>query len=492
MRKQLLILLLPAALWVAWAQAPQTQMAAGAPAKKEAKVAFKNLAPVSKDVLKVTLPKGVEMHLDNGMTVLILEDHRLPQISISLDLRGGGGLLDPPEMTGLAGLAATMMREGTTTRTTKQIAEQLDLLAASAGAAASATTMSAAFNMSGLSDNFDKWLALGTDILLHPSFPPEEWAKLKQRTLVGLRQQRTNPAFLASERFNKTIFGDHPMARISATPATVDAITPEAMKKWHDERLAPQNTILGIAGDVTPAEVMPKIKAAFGEWKKTDFNPVQPPSAPPQKELHVVVVNRPSSVQTNIVIGNVGIDRRSPDYFAMTVMNQVLGGGASSRLFNNLREDKGYTYGAYSRFAAGMLAGPWEASSEVRTDVTEGAMHEFFVELQRIREEKVPVAELEEKKRAVVASFALSLENPAQLLNYAMTRRDYNLPEDYWDTYPARIAAVTPEEVQRVARKYLTLDNIQIVAVGDATRIKSVLEKYGKVAVYDMDGKLTQ
>jgi predicted Zn-dependent peptidase len=171
-------------------------------------------------------------------------------------------------------------------------------------------------------------------------------------------------------------------------------------------------------------------------------------------------------------------------------MNQVLGGGSTSRLFNNLREDKGYTYGAYSGLSAGEYAGPWEASSEVRTEVTEGAMREFFNEFNRIRDEKVPASELDEKKRSVVARFALSLESPQSVLGFAITRKVYGLPDDYWDTYPAQISAVTAEDIQRVAKKYLTLDNIQIVAVGDATKIKPVLEKYGKVTIYDVDGKV--
>jgi predicted Zn-dependent peptidase len=173
----------------------------------------------------------------------------------------------------------------------------------------------------------------------------------------------------------------------------------------------------------------------------------------------------------------------------MNVMNQVLGGGPSARLFNNLREDKGYTYGASSSFLAGEFAGPWEASSEVRTEVTEGAMREFFNEFKRIREEKVPAGELEEKKRSVVARFALSLESPQTLLNYAIIRKIYNLPEDYWDTYPAKISAVTADDVQRVAQKYLNPENIRIVAVGDASKVKSVMEKYGTVTVFDIDGK---
>ena len=487
------ICLIPVGLWMAWGQTPPMMpMPGNAPPKKEAKAAFKNKAPVSQEVLKVKLPKPVETRLDNGLTVLILEDHRLPQISMSLGMRGAGGLDEPANMMGLASVTATMMREGTATRSSKQIAEESDRLAASIGANSGFGVTETNFSMSGLSDNFDQWFALGVDVLLHPSFPADEWNKAKQRQLLGLRQQRTSASFLANERFSQAVFGSHPASRISSTPESLAAITTEAMKKWHDERYVPQNAVLGVVGDVTPAQLLPKLKEAFASWKKTDLQWQAPPKPSVTEESRVLLVNRPNSVQTNLMMGNIAIDRRSPDYVALTVMNEVLGAGSTARLFNNLREDKGYTYGAYSGFTAGTYPGPWNASSEVRTDVTEGAMREFFVEFKRIRDEKTPATELEEKKRSVVAGFALSLERPQQLLTYAMQRKFYDLPENYWDTYPAQISAVTAEDVQRVARKYLSLDNIQIVAVGDGTKIKSVMEKYGKVTVYDTDGKLVQ
>ena len=436
------------------------------------------------------LPRAVEMHLDNGLTVLILEDHRLPTVSMTLELRSAGALYEPPEMTGLASVTATMLREGTTTRTSKQIAETVDRLAAGINAFAGQGGVGTSMNISGLKENFDQWFPLAVDILLHPAFPADEWAKLKQRQLVGLRNQRTSPQFLSRERFNKAVYGNHPAAIISATPASLEAITVEAMKKWHDERYTPQNSILGIAGDVTAAQIMPKLRTALAAWKKTDLKVAATAAVTPAAEKRVMIVNRAGSVQTSLVMGNIAIDRRSPDYVPLVVMNQVLGAGSTARLFNNLREDKGYTYGAYSTVSAGEYAGPWEASSEVRTEVTEGAMREFFNEFNRIRDDKVPAAELDEKKRAVVARFALSLESPQSVLGFAITRRVYGLPEDYWDTYPAQISAVTAEDIQRVAKKYLTLDNIQIVAVGDAAKIKPVLEKYGKVTIYDVDGKV--
>ena len=481
--KKLILLLLPCIVTAQTAPAP-------APPAKAAVEAPKNRAPVSKEVLRVKLPRAVEMHLDNGLTVLILEDHRLPTVSMTLELRSAGAIYEPADMTGLASVTASMLREGTTTRTSKQITETIDRLAASIAGFAGQGGVGTSMVMSGLTENFDQWFPLAVDILLHPSFPADEWAKLKQRQLIGLRNQRTSPQFLSRERFNKAVYGAHPAANFSATAASLEAITPEAMKRWHDERYVPQNAILGIAGDVTAAQIMPKLRSAFAAWKKTDLKTASVPATAPAAEKRVIIVNRAGSVQTSLVMGNIAIDRRSPDYVALMVMNQVLGGGSTARLFNNLREDKGYTYGAYSNLTAGEYAGPWEAASEVRTDVTEGAMREFFNEFNRIRDEKVPAAELEEKKRAVVARFALQLENPQSVLSFAITRKVYGLPEDYWDTYPAQISAVTAEDVQRVAKKYLNLDNIQIVAVGDAAKIKPVLEKYGKVTVYDLDGKV--
>ncbi len=487
--KKLVLLLLPC---IALAQTKPTPapVQVGAPLAKPGVEAPKNRAPVSKEVLRVKLPPAVEMHLDNGLTVLLLEDHRLPTISMTLELRGAGALYEPVETTGLAVVTAAMLREGAGTRTSKQIAETIDRLAASIGAFAGQGGVGTSLSMSGLTENFDQWFPLAVDILLHPAFPADEWAKLKQRQLIGLRTQRTSPQFLSRERFNKAVYGDHPAAIVSPTAASLEAITPEAMKKWHDERYTPQNAILGIAGDVTAEQIMPKLRSAFADWKKTELKLPATPAATPAPVRHVTIVNRAGSVQTNLIMGNIAIDRRSPDYVAMMVMNQVLGGGSTARLFNNLREDKGYTYGAYSSVAAGEYAGPWEASSEVRTEVTEGAMREFFHEFFRIREEKVPAAELDEKKRAVVARFALSLESPQTVLGFAITRKVYGLPDDYWDTYPAQISAVTAEDVQRVAKKYLSMDNIQIVAVGDESKIRPVLEKYGKVTVYDIDGKV--
>jgi predicted Zn-dependent peptidase len=171
------------------------------------------------------------------------------------------------------------------------------------------------------------------------------------------------------------------------------------------------------------------------------------------------------------------------------VLNEVLGASAASRLFLNLREEKGYTYGVYSNVIARKYAGPWTAGGDLRTEVTDGAMTEFLRELNRIRDEKVPEAELDAAKHSVVARFALSLESAQQLIGYAITRKSYNLPADYWDNYPAQIAAITAEDVERVAKKYINPATMQVVAVGDAAKIKGVMEKYGPVELVDASGE---
>jgi predicted Zn-dependent peptidase len=194
-------------------------------------------------------------------------------------------------------------------------------------------------------------------------------------------------------------------------------------------------------------------------------------------------------VQTVLQLGNLGIERTNPDYFSVLLADRILGGGPAARLFMNLREDKGYTYGAYSNFGGSKFRGTWTSSSEVRTDVTEGAMKEFIYELKRLRDAPVTTDELENAKRAIVGGFALSLEQPQSLLQNIIQQKIYDLPADYWDSYPQKVAAVTVADVQRVAQKYVDLDHLQIVAVGDASKTREILAKYGTVEVYNAEGK---
>jgi zinc protease len=453
------------------------------------KVERKNLAPVSKDVLRVSLPRPAEAVLDNGLAVLILEDRRFPTVQVQLQIGGAGPIHEPADRAGRASLTAQMLAEGTETRTSEQLAREIETLGAEISASSPFGSTDASISASGLSDNFDAWFALVADVLLHPSFPADEFAKLVSRTKAQLRQQRASAGFLSQEQFQRAVFGGHPAAVVSASEASLAAIAPDQLREWHRERYVPQRAVLGVAGDVRAADLVPRLNRLLAAWKPSGGKEAWPARPEPPAAGRRIVVDRPASVQSRIVLGGPALDRRDPDYIPLTVMNRVLGGGSASRLFLNLREEKGYTYGVYSLVTALKYPGSWRAFGDVRTEVTADALKEFVKEFRRLREEPVPPAELEEHQRAIVASFALSLEQPAQLLGYALTRKIYGLPDDYWDVYPARVMAVTAAEIQRVAAKYVDLDRLQIVAVGDAARIRPALEAYGPVEVVDTDGK---
>jgi zinc protease len=453
------------------------------------KVERLNRAPVSKEILRVKLPRPVETILPNGINVLILEDHRFPLINVHFEINGSGPIYEPGNLPGLAGATAQQLTEGTKTRTSKQIAEQIDSLGASLSAFAPFGSGSTVLTASGLSDNFDQWFALTTDVLLHPSFPTEELAQYKGRAKPALLQQRVQPNFLANQTLNRVLYGAYPAAVMSSTPESIDALTPAMLADWHDNHYAPQNTILAVSGDVRVSTLMPKLRQALSEWQKSKASANFPASPPPATKTKIYLVDRPGSVQTTLLMGNLAIERGDPDYPSLMVLNEVLGASAASRLFLNLREEKGYTYGVYSSVIARKYAGPWTAGGDLRTEVTDGAMTEFLRELNRIRDEKVPEAELDSAEHSVVARFALSLESPQQLIGYAITRKSYNLPADYWEKYPAQIAAITADDVQRVAKKYINPATMQVVAVGDAAKIKGVMEKYGPVEMVDASGK---
>jgi zinc protease len=340
-----------------------------------------------------------------------------------------------------------------------------------------------------LNDQVDMLLGMMSDVLQHPSFPEAEVGRYKNRQRALLANQRTQPGFLALERFQAATYGDHPASRVSASPAALDALTREQHVAFHHDNYAPDHAVLAIAGDITTAAAKQKVEAALGGWARSS-SPLAPVAEPAEVlRASVSLVARPNSVQTNLVVGTQSVDRTSPDYDALTVANRILGGGPSGRLFEHLREQKGYTYGAYSNFTAGRYRGPWSASTEVRTEVTDPALHDLLDELRQMREVPVSAKELADSKRAIVAGFARSLESPTAVLGSYIDAYLYKLPADYWDTYPDRIDAISAADVQKVAQKYWTADRLQVVAVGDAQKIEPALAKLGDVRKYDVDGK---
>ena len=473
------------------APAAQTAPPQGGQPPSTKGVVIKGLAPVSDEVLKVKLPRPQEADLPNGMHLMVLEDHRSPQITMQLIIPGAGGYYDPADFPDLAGFTAAMMMEGTTTRTAQQIAQEQETMASTVGVSAGGSGENATVMASSLKENFDKTLALASDIALTPSFPEQELSRYKTRQKASVVQVRMMPRFLAMERYARVIYGDHPSSRVMPTVESIEKATRDAMVAFHKAHYVPDRAIVAIVGDTTLAEARTKIEAAFGAWKKSGVTvpPVRDPA--PVGPTTVFLVDRPNSVQTSLIVGTQAINRVSPDYDVLSLVNTIIGGGPTGRLFLNLREEKGWTYGAYSGLTAPRFRGDWSAQTEIKGDVTDAAVREILTEVNKLRTEPVPDKEFLDKKRSLVASFALSLETPTAILSNYITSRRYNLPADYWDKYPERITAITKEQVQAAAKKYLDPGHLQIVAVGDGKKIGESLKKFGPVEIYDTEGKKT-
>jgi zinc protease len=481
--------LLAIVLLVTSASAVSAQESAGQNPNSTKGAVIKGKAPVNKQILQVKLPAPQEATLKNGLHVVLLEsNHRLPLFSMEMVINSGG-FSDPADMRGLSSMTAGLMREGTTKHNSREIAAALDTIGATFGATSGVSSFTTNVTASGLTENLDQILDLYAEILLTPRYPEEEVQRYKDRVVATMPQQRSNPNFLAQERLLQAIYQSHPAALAIAPTAAINKITAADLTKFHNANYVPNNATLYLAGDVTMKEMLPKLEKLFGDWKPGQV--VQPtlPPVPAQAETKIHLINRPGSVQTVFQIGSLSLERTSPDYVAMAVMNRILGTGPPSRLFLNIREDKGYTYSVGSNFSALKYPGLFTAQSPVRTEVTGGTIHEFINEFKRIRDEKVTPMELENAKRAIIGGFALSLENPTQRLNNIITQKTYDLPANYWDTYPQKVNAVTAADVQRVAQKYIDINHLQIVAVGDASKTRDALAKFGTVQEYDGDGR---
>jgi zinc protease len=463
------------------------QPAAGGQPPPTAGLVKMGKAPVSKEVLKVKLPRPREADLPNGLHLIVLEDHRLPRVTFQIIIPGAGGYYDPDNQIGLATYTAQMMREGTKTRSSSQISQDLETLAANVTVGTPVAGPFANLTGGGLTENLPRVFDIAADVLLNPSFPADEWDRLRTRSRAGLQQQRTQPGFLAAEMFNRVLYGTHPGSRISATAASIDAITRDAMVQFHQTRYVPDHAAIAFAGDITMADARALVESKLGGWKAAGTPVAEVKDPAPAGTPKVYLIARPASVQTTLLLGEQSMTRTNPDYEKLTVANRVLG-GTMGRLFRHLREEKGYTYGVGSGFGATKHVGVWSASTSVRTEVTEPALTDLLAELAEMRDTAVPADELEDAKRAIVAGFALSLESPQQMLSYYTDNWTYGLPADYWDTYPTRISAVTAADVQAVARKYWDPSRLQIVAVGDASKITEVMKKKGQLEVYDADG----
>lgn len=438
--------------------------------------------PVNTSMPSVRLPRAKQAVLDNGLRLLVLEDSSaLPAFTAQLVFIDGGGLYEPAERRGLASFTAEMLREGTRTHSGAQISRELETLGATLETQAPLDSPTATISVAGLTPNLERILALLADLTRNPTFP--EPARARYASSIGreLELKRAQPEFLAHEQFLRAIYRDHPAALAAPSIGAIQATTREDLERFHAIHYRPNGTLLVVTGAVTLDEILRNVRNLLGDWpsRETPQVPLPPTPKPPSRSIHLV--DRPGSVQTVIQLGVFGIVRTDADYFPLLVMNEIVGAGPTSRLVENLRERHGYTYGAYSKLNATQIPGVWQVTTPVRTEVTAEAVKEILAELRRICEEPVPPEELLSAQRALMGKYIFSLEQPQRLLDNVVTQALYGLPAEYWDTYPQQVAAVSPADIARVAKKIIDLDHLQIAAVGDAATIRAALAQFGPV-----------
>jgi predicted Zn-dependent peptidase len=470
MTKRFFLSIVLAAL--ASAQMPQGQQ------QSVAGVVKLNRAPVSNEVLKVKLPRPVERQLSNGMKLLVMESHRVPTITLRMNMPSGD-LRDPVGMLGVSDATAALIRLGTKTRSSKDIADAVAELGASLSFGSNQGE--ATILLSAMTENFDAALALLADILMNPTFPQDELDKYKTRQRAQLEQAKSSPGLPANDLLMKVLYPDDSRRYTHPTVESLGKLTRESLIEHYKTYYVPSGEWAGISGDISVRDAVAKLDKVLGAWKGGPVAHVTMKFPEPLSEKKVFLIPRPNSVQTLLMVANHAIDRKSPDYIECQVMNRVLGSGPSSRLFRIIREEKGYTYGIGSGFSASRYLNHFSASTSVRTEVTEPALTELLAQFADIRNRAVPADELADAKSAIVASFVLGLESSSQVLSRWMEQRMEGLPKDYWDTLTAKVMAVGAADVQRVAKKYVPLDNIRIIAVGDASKIAELLKKFGTV-----------
>lgn len=439
------------------------------------------LAPVTFDI-----PTPFQTTLDNGLRVVVIANERVPLVSFRLAF-SAGDVNDPFGFTGLTSAMASQLTEGTENYSSLQLAEKIERLGASISSSASDDfTIVAA---SALSLYSSEILHLLAEVVLLPTFPEEELDLYRRNTVEHLKFQRSQPGFLAGEQAARLIYGKHPYATVSPSAADIEKLDRAKLVSFHAESFIPNNAIMIVVGDVNTDEFLVELNELFGDWQQ-GIKPAAEFGAPAKRDSRsLTIVDRPGSAQSNIVISNLGVKRVDPDYFPLIVMNQVLGAGASSRVFMNLREEKGYTYGAYTRLDTKKLAGDFEATAEVRTAVTGDSLKEFFYELARIRDEKVADEELIDAKNFLTGVFPLRAETQEGLTNLIVNQYLYDLPEDYLQTYRDNVNAVTADDVQRIANKHVRPDEVAIVIVGDAEEVLPQAREYaGSVEIFDTEG----
>ncbi len=406
----------------------------------------------------------------NGMTVLVLEQHFLPIVEIHALVKAGS-VQDPAEKAGLANLVVSLLDEGTTTRTSKQLAEQIDFVGGSLGARAGEDFSSASVRV--LQKDSDLGFTLLSDILQHPLFPKQEFERVRSQILGEISSDNDDPGHVAMKAFNQLVFQNHPYRwPVNGTEESLKKITLADVQNFYAKEYLPNQVILTIVGDVTVEQATALVQEHFGSWKKGAVQP-RPAKKPTAIDKKVVQFIEKDLTQSTIMIGHPGISRTNPDFYAVTVMNHILGaGGFSSRLMDSIRDKQGLAYGISSHYDTRAMPGSFWINLQTRTETTNQAISSVLYEMKAIREAPVTDQELAEAKAFLMGSFPLRLDSTAKMAQVLAQVEFYGLGFDYFSRYTKWIERVTKEDVLRVAKQYLDPQRYALVVVGNIAKAK--------------------
>jgi predicted Zn-dependent peptidase/uncharacterized membrane protein YkoI len=438
-------------------------------------------APEPSAAPEVKIGKPATFILPNGLKVFVVQNSKLPRVSANLTIDMEG--IVEGDKAGLTSMAGSLLRRGTTTMNKEKLDEEIDFLGATINTSATGVSGNS------LKNNFARVFALMSDIVLRPSYPAAELEKIRKQELSGLQAAKDDPSAIAENVANRLVYGaGHPYGDIE-TENTLNNVKLGDIKNYFSTYWKPNNAYLVFVGDITAAEAKTLATKYFGSWQKRVVpKPTYKTPQPPVK-TYVAIVDRPVSVQSLITfITPVQLKPGAPDAIAATVMNNILGGGSSGRLFLNLREKHGFTYGAYSNLKSDRLIGAFSANASVRNEKTDSAIAEFLGEFKSLKSSQTPELDVSNMKSFLSGSFARSLENPGTIANFALNIARYNLPADYYQNYLKNLSVVTPQTVQSVAGKYLMPEQMHIIVVGNAKQVAPGLEKYGEVKYFDVYG----
>jgi zinc protease len=437
-------------------------------------------APQTPPIPSYKLPPIVESKLPNGLGIVLVEDARFPLVTLRLTFLAGSKF-DPAGAPGLAEAVAALLDEGTKTRTSRQVSDEIDSIGGSIEGGAGADSL--AISANALSENLPRLLALVADVTMNSTFPQGEVDLYKQNRIQNLLQQHSEPSFLAEEKMASVIYGQTPYAHIAPTEASIGKLDGKALVAFRDTWLAPNNGTLLLIGKL-PAkdEVLKLIAQQFGAWKEKPL-PAAPKMDFPAPRRQIVLVDRPGSVQADIHVGRLAPTRLNADFFPLSVGNSILGGGTNSRMFKDIREKEGFAYDAHSQYDTHRDSGDFEAVTEVRNEVLEPALKAVLDELDRMASTPVPADELTGIKNYMAGLYLLRLETQEGVIGQLTTIKALGLPDSYLETYVTRVRSVEPSQIQAAAKKYVAPADAAIVVVGDAAKIGDALKKFGTVTV---------